>query len=97
LNLEDLGWGEPFASGFARAADRDGCAPAAIVAATRRRAGRCARCPAIGACWSTRRAGDLDPARLRHHRKLEHEQRRAASRGSETRSTTRDRRRRSGS
>jgi ribosome biogenesis GTPase / thiamine phosphate phosphatase len=34
LNLEDLGWGEPFASAFA-ASDRDGCAPARVVAVHR--------------------------------------------------------------
>jgi ribosome biogenesis GTPase len=36
LNLEDLGWGEPFASAFA-ASDLDGCAPARVVAVHRGR------------------------------------------------------------
>ena len=34
MNLEDLGWGEPFASAFA-ASDPDGCAPARVVAVHR--------------------------------------------------------------
>jgi ribosome biogenesis GTPase len=36
LNLEDLGWGEPFASAFA-ASDLDGCTPARVVAVHRGR------------------------------------------------------------
>jgi ribosome biogenesis GTPase len=36
LNLEDLGWGEPYASAFA-ASDLDGCAPARVVAVHRGR------------------------------------------------------------
>jgi ribosome biogenesis GTPase len=36
LNLEDLGWGEPFASAFA-ASDLDGCVPARVVAVHRGR------------------------------------------------------------
>jgi ribosome biogenesis GTPase len=34
LNLEDLGWGEPFASAFA-ASDVEGCAPARVIAVHR--------------------------------------------------------------
>ena len=36
MNLEDLGWGEPFASAFA-ASDLDGCTPARVVAVHRGR------------------------------------------------------------
>jgi ribosome biogenesis GTPase / thiamine phosphate phosphatase len=59
LNLENLGWGEPFASAFAAAAsDLDGCAPARVVAVHR---GRLVLSGANGETFA------IVPGRVREH------------------------------